>query len=104
MRRRLGPLQELLGENWKLDCPDAPHEIGGGDRAWWINPPGERSYTAPSYEGDDESIALVEAAWASTEYDAILGFSQGAMLAAIVCARGILGQGSVVPKRFVLLG
>mmetsp|Transcript_21966 Transcript_21966/g.54736 ORF Transcript_21966/g.54736 Transcript_21966/m.54736 type:complete len:160 (-) Transcript_21966:439-918(-) len=104
MLARLSALQALLGDGWQLDCPDAPHQIGASGRAWWINPPGERSYTAPAFEGDADSIALVESMWAAKSYSAILGFSQGAMLAAIVSARGLLGHGGVRPRCIVLLG
>lgn len=105
MLSRLHMLRSTLGDGWLFECLDAPHEISSsGDCAWWINPPGERSYTASSYEGDDVSIAQVEAAWSAKEYDALLGFSQGAMLAAVVSARGLLGQGTVRPKCLVLMG
>lgn len=104
MHARLERLRTVMGSDWQFDCLDAPHQIGGGDRAWWINPPGERSYTALSYEGDDLSIGQVEDAWSQGSYDALLGFSQGAMLAAVVGARGRLGRGSVRPRAMVLLG
>ena len=104
MHNRLGHLRELLGAEWQFDCLDAPQQISKPDRAWWINPPGERSYTASAYEGDEVAITQVEAAWASGNYDALLGFSQGAMLAAVVSARGLVGQGVVLPRCIVLLG
>ena len=104
MHARLKRLRTALGSEWQFDCPDAPHAIGGRDRAWWVNPPGERSYTALSYEGADLSIGQVEDAWSAGSYDALLGFSQGAMLAAVVGARGRLGRGPVRPSAMVLLG
>jgi hypothetical protein len=72
-----------------FDAVDAPSGTG----KWWTYGPGLRSYTAPSYEGAEESIALVESRISSGGYDGILGFSQGAMLAAIVAARSALGEG-----------
>lgn len=44
-------------------------------RAWWLLPPGERSYSAKAYEGLDVSLAAIDEAWRSGAYDGILGFS-----------------------------
>jgi len=109
MFQRLSAVREACGAAWEFDCIDAPQIIGVDERAWWLNPPGERSYTASKYEGDAVAIALVEAAWAeasiaSRPYDVLLGFSQGAMLAAVVASRGLLGKGPVAPSSMVLLG
>lgn len=104
MFERLQSLRATMGEEWEFKCMDAPHELGRGQRGWWMLPPGERSYTAQAYEGDLLSIAQVEAEWATGDYSALIGFSQGAMLAAIVSARGLLGKGNVRPTCLVLLG
>ena len=94
------PMQRL-----QTACPDVQFEAIDapleGSR-WWSYPPGTRSYSAPSYEGDAESIALVEAQLIRRRFDGLLGFSQGAMLAALVAARASLGE-SEVDLRFVVM-
>jgi len=45
-----------------------------------------RTFEALELEGIEDSLTLVDAAW---PFDGVLGFSQGAMLAAVVCGRGI---------------
>lgn len=102
-RPALAPLTEALGAAVELDYLDAPHSLGAPtSRAWWLLPPGERSFTAPAYEGDDDAFRAVADAWAERgPYDGVLGFSQGAMLAAIVTARGVCGKGPL--PRFALL-
>jgi pimeloyl-ACP methyl ester carboxylesterase len=77
------------GAKWQLDAIDAP----AGTGKWWTYPAGQRSFTASSYSGAEESIALVERELVRGKYDGLLGFSQGAMLAAIVAARSALGEG-----------
>ena len=74
---------------WKLEAIDAP----SGSGRWWTYPAGERSYTASAYEGAEESIAAVERALVRGNHAGLLGFSQGAMLAAIIAARSALGEG-----------
>ena len=44
--------------SWTLEAIDAP----AGTGKWWTYPPGERSFTASSYSGAEESIAAVESA------------------------------------------
>lgn len=77
---------------WKLDAIDAPSGTG----KWWTYPPGQRSFTASSYSGADASIEAVETALIAGKHDGVLGFSQGAMLAAIIGARSALGEGPPV--------
>ena len=102
-RPALAPLADALGPSVVFDFMDAPHELGSAtDRAWWLLPPGERSFTAPAYEGDEDAIEAISAAWRERgPYDGVLGFSQGAMLAAIITARGALDQGPA--PRFALM-
>ena len=83
---RLAHLQE--GTARTFHAIDAP----SGRRTWWTYPAGERSFTASSYEGAEQSIAAVEAELESGGYVGLLGFSQGAMLAAIVAARASLRE------------
>ena len=74
---RLAPLKTALGDDFEFTALDGP----GGK--WWTYPAGERSFSASSYTGAEESIAAVEAELAKG-YTGLLGFSQGAMLAALV--------------------
>ena len=83
---RLAHLQE--GTALSFHAIDAP----SGRRTWWTYSAGERSFTASSYEGAEQSIAAVEAELESGGYVGLLGFSQGAMLAAIVAARASLRE------------
>ena len=66
---------------WELDALDASRG------QWWTYPAGERSFSASEFFGAEESIAAVEAAIARGGHVGILGFSQGAMLAAVVAMR-----------------
>lgn len=66
---QIEPLREAVGPSWQWEVVDAPIELSSQDFAWWITPPGERSYTAARYERIGTSLALVERAWASGSYD-----------------------------------
>ncbi|CAD7939988.1 unnamed protein product [Amoebophrya sp. A25] len=88
----------------------------GPGRVWWHLPDGHRSYTAEAYFGDDKSLKRIEDALstlkgqqsddATSGYDGILGFSQGAMMAAIIAARNVeklkfaLLFGAALPKPY----
>lgn len=76
---------------WEFDAIDSTDASGG----WWSYPDGQRSFSADSYTGADESIAAVEAALATGQYCGLLGYSQGAMLAAVVAARVALGEDAI---------
>jgi predicted esterase len=47
---------------------------------WWSMPPGVRSFNAQSYTGFEESSRLVLEPLSSTQYDLVVGHSQGAIL------------------------
>ena len=98
----LAKLAPLLAEApaWQFDAIDAPSGTG----MWWTYPVGQRSYTASSYEGAEESIKLVEAAIAAGGYCGLLGFSQGAMLAAIIAARSAMADGPPLKLAICLSG
>ena len=64
--------------SWELTAIDAP----AGNGKWWTYPPGQRSFTASSYTGAEESIQMVEAELIRGKHSGVIGFSQGAMLAA----------------------
>lgn len=83
------PGRERRAVGWNYDAIDALDASGG----WWTYPKGQRSYSADSYTGAEASIAAVEAELATGKYSGLLGFSQGAMLAAVVAARAATGEG-----------
>mmetsp|Transcript_5589 Transcript_5589/g.5778 ORF Transcript_5589/g.5778 Transcript_5589/m.5778 type:complete len:217 (+) Transcript_5589:50-700(+) len=80
--------------------PTAPHSVEDG-MAWWLLPPGVRTYNAEKLEGVEESIKMIEDLY---PFDAIIGHSQGAMLAAILIARGLSGESEVKPNFAILSG
>lgn len=82
----LAPLRSASPE-WEFVAIDA---LSNG--RWWTYPAGQRSFTADSYDGAEASIAAVESELATGNYRGLIGFSQGAMLAAIVAARDLLGE------------
>ena len=80
---RLAPLQRRLAGVAQLVFADAPCVVPGSElREWW---PGEAASTSDV----DAAVASAAAAWAARgPFDAILGFSQGAAVAFLCCARG----------------
>ena len=94
--RLSGWLQRLEPENVTFTFPDAPHEASGpipedvkafGDqgtyREWW-NADQDRDTKAWHYHGSDESLSYLESVWDERgPFDVILGFSQGAAMAAL---------------------
>ena len=89
----LRPLAERLTEDGnacEFVCPDAPHE----GRTWWTHAPaGAPSFEAESFDGVPESIALLQQAAAGEPFDAVVGHSQGGMLAAVLVAQRALRFG-----------
>ncbi|NXT18892.1 OVCA2 Esterase, partial [Syrrhaptes paradoxus] len=98
-RQRTGALRKALRGRAELVAVNAPHLVPGsgedddGDdppRGWWFSGPGtfsagEAAAAAPA--GLEESLAAVAAALAEHgPFDGLFGFSQGAALAAMVCA------------------
>lgn len=94
LQRRLQSLQLVL------DCADAPFQIGhtAAERGWWTYRPEDwdGSLSNPlellsraSFEaiGLDESLDRLSAQWRDGQYDGILGFSQGAVMGSILCAK-----------------
>jgi len=77
--------EAVSGEFHAIQAP-----LPGG--AWWTYPKGERSYSASSFSGAEASVSMVEQALVEGKFDCLLGFSQGAMLAAVVAARLALGD------------
>ena len=60
-----------------------------------------RTFEAKELIGVEESLAMMDELW---PFNAVFGFSQGAMLASVVCARGIGGDPSVLPEAAVITG
>ncbi|XP_015501870.1 esterase OVCA2 [Parus major] len=99
LRQRTGALRKALRGRAELLIIDAPHPLpaaaeddpDGDDppRGWWFSGPGtfEAGEAAAAPVGLDESLSTVAAALAEHgPFDGLLGFSQGAALAAMVCA------------------
>lgn len=98
-RQRTGALRKALRGRAELVAIDAPHPLpsspeddpDGDDppRGWWFSGPGtfEAGEAAAAPAGLEESLSAVAAALAEHgPFDGLLGFSQGAALAAMVCA------------------
>ncbi|XP_075296427.1 esterase OVCA2 [Opisthocomus hoazin] len=96
-RQRTGALRKALRGRAELVAVSAPHlvpgdEDDGGDdppRGWWFSGPGtfEAGEAAAAPAGLDESLSAVAAALEERgPFDGLLGFSQGAALAAMVCS------------------
>ncbi|XP_068272003.1 esterase OVCA2 [Nyctibius grandis] len=97
-RQRTGALRKALRGRAELVAVSAPHAVPGcGEdddrddppRGWWFSGPGtfEAGEAAAAPAGLEESLSAVAAALAEHgPFDGLLGFSQGAALAAMVCA------------------
>lgn len=94
------------------DGPAVVNDSGGRQRAWWrFEPefPMDRALQSDWWEQEEVEYVDAEAAldalvdeWQRGSYDAILGFSQGAAAAALLCAR-LEMQGAVRKPRFIIL-
>ena len=95
--RYMQPLVAATSDTWEWDFVEGPHSTGGDGRAWW-NLPGVRTFEATELSGIEESLALLDA----RAFDGVFGFSQGAMLAAVACGRGL--KGGTRPSVAVIVG
>ncbi|XP_072209345.1 esterase OVCA2 [Excalfactoria chinensis] len=102
-RQRTGALRKALRGRAELVAIDAPHLVPGAEdetnddppRGWWFSRPGtfEASEAADEPAGLEESLQAVAAALRERgPIDGLLGFSQGAALAAMVCAMSARGD------------
>ena len=103
-RQRLQPLitaPQFKHVDWVF--PTAPYRMKEGQEEfeWWRLPKGERSFTALSYDGAEESIQQIES---MKDVDALIGHSQGAILMSVVLARRALGLSSFQTKHAILSG
>ncbi|NWH63509.1 OVCA2 Esterase, partial [Geococcyx californianus] len=115
-RQRTGALRKALRGRAELVALSAPHAVPGGDgdggdaddppRGWWFSRPGafEAGEAAAEPAGLEESLSAVAAALAEQgPFDGLLGFSQGAALAAMVCALRARGDPRFQPVAFAIL-
>ena len=78
--------KRLKKKNIELVAPDAPHKIVSNDEhdkhllQWWERHDNE-------YQGLVESMNLLETLWSSSDFEGIIGFSQGARLAHLIEGR-----------------
>ena len=80
----LRPLVDATRDAWDWTFIEGTvPEPNPGGRGWWTLRPGERTYSATELPGVEESKALVRS---TGPWDGVFGFSQGAMLAALVAA------------------
>ncbi|XP_048374414.1 esterase OVCA2 [Sphaerodactylus townsendi] len=102
-RARSGALRKALRGRAELLIIDAPHVVvarpeeaslldtlDSSGRGWWFSSPQEGTFNAfeeaSSCKGLEESLEAVAEAFAEhSPIDGLLGFSQGAALAAIIC-------------------
>jgi pimeloyl-ACP methyl ester carboxylesterase len=113
MRRGLGPLAGRLEELVELDCPDAPNTCSPGavDRlyarwdtprlppphlCWW-----DSSDDGLVYHGWEETLGLMRQLLTRQGPVGVLGFSQGAMLAATLAA--LSSRGEIPPLAFAVV-
>jgi predicted esterase len=87
--------------NREITTIQAPFSKGSG-YAWWQLKPGERSFTATTYPGYEESATLVTQTLHKNEFDVVFGHSQGAILLVAMLAEDRLASSSM--RRFILNG
>ncbi|XP_061659947.1 esterase OVCA2 [Syngnathoides biaculeatus] len=116
-REKTGALRKLLKKKVNFVYVDAPHLLEGAQgsggeeperRGWWFSDPGARTFSAQQRceesSGLDESVAAVlQAVRRDGPFDGILGFSQGAALAAMLCALQESGRKPDLAFRFAVL-
>ena len=82
-----------------------------GNRVWWQLPEGKRSFNANQLDGIHESLSIIDEL---TPFDAIISFSQGAMLAAVYLSNRIIehrcrlpnaaSKGLIKPLKCIFIG
>ena len=112
MSRHLRELRQFM-PSVKLSAPDGPSAVNdrGSQRAWWLFDPmfpmdravqqdwWQRAEVA--YLGAEANVDSLVDMWRNGGFDGIMGFSQGATMAALLCAR--LEQLAVPGPRFAIL-
>mmetsp|Transcript_65482 Transcript_65482/g.213165 ORF Transcript_65482/g.213165 Transcript_65482/m.213165 type:complete len:252 (-) Transcript_65482:555-1310(-) len=119
MEKRVKEITRKLRDILVLQALDAPHTLPYDPslRGWWVYPPelwdgrgetiqalAEELLKVPDFEplGFRESFEAVLAEWSRGGYDGILGFSQGAILAAALCCE-LHRRGAPAPRFAVLI-
>ena len=109
-------LTDELGESLNLTAPDGPTKLEGGRGsrcAWWgFEPefplssrellPSWWAQEAVEYVGGDAALENLAKRWSKEEFDGVIGFSQGALMAGMLCAHLELTGSSRLP-RFAIL-
>ncbi|XP_027718155.1 esterase OVCA2 [Vombatus ursinus] len=88
--------------------PAGPHSPEEEPRGWWFSDPEAAVFSAleepAECRGLEEALSVIGRAMAECgPLDGLLGFSQGAALAALVCALGQAGDPRFPLPRFVIL-
>lgn len=116
MRQGLGDLAPRLEQHVELLCPDAPNDCSPGavdrlyaawgmprqpppHRCWW-----EASDDASVYHGWERTLATLRELMAQHAPVGLLGFSQGAMLAATLAALSSRGELPALDFAVVIAG
>ncbi|XP_052865086.1 esterase AGAP003155 [Anopheles cruzii] len=113
-RSKLGSFRKQVNKYVELVFLSAPHiaaplEDGGEQdpvqRSWWFNKD-DRTFKGtnqggPAY-GFDESLKLVEKTWEAEGCHGLLGFSQGACFAGLLCDLSARGMTTVKPQFAIL--
>jgi pimeloyl-ACP methyl ester carboxylesterase len=116
MRYQLGPVAEQLEQRFDVSYPDAPHSCSEQSverlwkthrpprgvetpRAWWHAEENGRLYA-----GWQSSVAFLSPLLAAGEPSVVLGFSQGALLAALLAAISSVGEGPPVAGVILIAG
>lgn len=120
-REKTGALRKALRGRAELVCLSGPHPVceGAGPdsgacapeeqpRGWWFSDAAADVFSAleepAACRGVPEALGAVAAALSSQgPFDGLLGFSQGAALAALVCALAQAGDPRFALPRFVIL-
>ncbi|XP_074045300.1 esterase OVCA2 [Macrotis lagotis] len=119
-REKTGSLRKALRGRAELVLLPGPHPVPEPappagprppqeePRAWWFSEPGAAAFSAleepAECRGLEAALGAVARAVADLgPLDGLLGFSQGAALAALVCALGQAGDPRFPPLRFVIL-
>lgn len=83
LRSRSGGFRRAFKKSlYDVHFPDGPYELDeSARRSWWHG-----TSATEEYEGWSESRQQLDALWERESYDGVVGFSQGAAAAAMICA------------------
>lgn len=117
LRSKLGSLRKFINKYAELIFVTAPHiapplpdsepgtEPDPSQRSWWFNKE-DGTFKGTNRNGPaigfEESLKLVEKTWKSEQCCGLLGFSQGACFAGLLCDLSARGMTSIKPEFAVL--